>query len=82
MTDTDRLLTVTDVAQLLGVNPQTVRGWCRTRRFEHIRLGTSIRFSRGQVERLLAELTVPAERREVSGDMPPIRVATLVRRGA
>jgi excisionase family DNA binding protein len=56
----NRLFTVTQTAERLGVKPPTVRAWILGRRIEYIKLGKSVRISAGTIEALISRGTVPA----------------------
>ncbi len=49
-----RLLTVAQVAEILGQSVATVRKWGHLRQIEVVRLGRSVRITRAEVERLIA----------------------------
>jgi len=55
-----KLLTVRQVAELLGLKESTVRAWIAQRRIGIVRLGRAIRISPEETERLIAEGTIPA----------------------
>jgi len=44
------LLTINNVAEMLGVKPDTVRRMCYARRIPHIKLAKFIRFDRADIE--------------------------------
>lgn len=51
-----RLLTTTEVANIFGVNPKTVRRWAQTRTLPTIRtIGGHLRFPHDEVEALLRQ---------------------------
>jgi predicted DNA-binding transcriptional regulator AlpA len=62
----DRLITEKQVAEMLGLNPSTVRHW-RMRRavLPFIEIGGSIRYSLAAVEAELARRTVPINGKKV-----------------
>jgi len=43
------LLTIAEVATFLRVNPKTIRRWVTARRIPCLRIGTRIRFDRGEI---------------------------------
>jgi excisionase family DNA binding protein len=51
----DRLCTVSELAELLGLTRGTIYEWVETRRIPHLRLGRSIRFRPSDVAAILAE---------------------------
>jgi excisionase family DNA binding protein len=51
----DSLLTVDDIAQILKLNPQTVRNWIDRGYLGAIRIGRRVRIPRAELDRLLAE---------------------------
>lgn len=60
MSDTAKLYKIKEVAQKMGVAEVTIRTWLAERRLEFIRLGRCVRISSAEVERLIADGTVPA----------------------
>jgi len=62
------MLTVSQVAQALGLKPATIRAWIAQRKLGYVKLGRAVRVPRTEVERLLREGAVPAkERRDGRG---------------
>jgi excisionase family DNA binding protein len=62
-----RLLTVADVALMLGIRPGTARLWIAQRRLPVVRLGRSVRIPMAAVTALIERNTIPARpRREVT----------------
>jgi len=57
-----KLLRVAQVAELLGLKECTVRSWIAGRRIAVVRLGRAVRVIDEEVERLIAEGTIPAKR--------------------
>jgi excisionase family DNA binding protein len=56
-----RLLRVEEAANLLAVKPSTVRAWLLRRRIGKVRIGRrAVRIPTGEVERIIAEGTIPA----------------------
>lgn len=53
-TPTSRLLTVRDVAHLLGVHEKTVYAWVARRQLPSIRMGRSVRFSLDDILRWIS----------------------------
>ncbi len=53
MSNDDEMLTVHEVAQLLRVEPRTVRDWIRTGQLPAIRIGRMLRIRRGDLRRFL-----------------------------
>lgn len=44
---------VSEVAEMLGFDQQTIRKWCRTEKIESIKINTHYRISAEQVSRLV-----------------------------
>ena len=49
----DRLWTVTELAEFLGVRPKTVYGWVEQGSVPHYKIGGRVRFDWGELERWL-----------------------------
>ena len=58
----ERLLTVVEAADELGLSVSTIRSWIASRRLGHIRLGRSIRLKAAELRRVIEAGTVPADR--------------------
>ena len=58
----NKMLTVSEAAERLGLSAATVRAWVWRRKIEHTRLGRAVRISETVVEQLLQRGTVPAVR--------------------
>jgi excisionase family DNA binding protein len=58
----ERLRTVAEAADELGLSVYTVRAWIANRRIAHVRLGRTIRITAGEIRRVIEAGTVPAER--------------------
>jgi excisionase family DNA binding protein len=59
-----RLLRVEEAADLLAVKPSTVRAWLLKRRIGSLRIGgRAVRIPAGEIERIIAEGTIPARER-------------------
>ena len=56
----ERLLTVDELAELVGRKPATVRQKVWRRQIEFVRVGRSIRFRPVSVEKLIERGTIPA----------------------
>lgn len=54
------MLTVRETAQRLGLKDSTIRAWIAHRRIGIVRLGRAVRIPVEEVERLVAEGTIPA----------------------
>lgn len=54
------MLTVHQAAERLGLQPSTVRAWIAQRRIGIVRLGRAVRIPLEEVERLIAQGTIPA----------------------
>jgi len=57
------MLTVSEVANRLGMKPATVRLWIAQRKFAHCKLGRSVRVPLEEVERIIKESLIPARER-------------------
>lgn len=62
-----RLLTITEVAEDLGVRKGTIRAWLRQRRLPRVNCGRCVRIPAEAVERFIAENTTPT-RAEASNE--------------
>lgn len=58
----NRLLNVHEAAKLLGVSVSSLRLWTRARRLSTVRLGRMVRISPAEIERMVAEGTIPARK--------------------
>jgi excisionase family DNA binding protein len=64
MTTTETLLTIPQAAERLGLKASTLRAWVFFRKIECVRLSPrAVRISAREVERLIAEGTIPAKGR-------------------
>lgn len=54
------MLTVKQAAERLGLKAATLRAWIGQRRIGIVRLGRAVRIPLEEVERLIAEGTIPA----------------------
>lgn len=63
MSDTQRLenLTVGQAAQALGLRPATVRAWIWRHRLAYHKIGSAVRISRAEIDRILRESLIPAK---------------------
>ena len=60
-----QLLRVEEAAALLNMKPSTIRAWLLRRKLSKVRIGErSVRIPREEVERLIAEGSVPARERK------------------
>ncbi|MBI4167174.1 MAG: helix-turn-helix domain-containing protein [Acidobacteria bacterium] len=50
----EKLLTVSEVADLLKVKPSTIYTWARQDRIPHIRIGRLVRFVLSQIEEFIS----------------------------
>jgi excisionase family DNA binding protein len=57
------MLTVKQAAERLGLKDATLRAWIGQRRIGIVRLGRAVRIPPEEIERLIAEGTIPARRR-------------------
>lgn len=57
----EKLMNVRDAAKALSIRESTVRAWLLARRIGHVRVGRrAIRIPESEIQRLIAEGTVPA----------------------
>ncbi len=63
MTTTATLLTISQAAERLALKASTLRAWIAQRRIGIVRLGRAIRIPLEEIERLIAEGTIPAKGR-------------------
>ena len=57
-----QLLRVEEAAAVLNVKPSTIRAWLSRRKLSKVRIGErAIRIPREELERLIAEGTIPAK---------------------
>ena len=63
MTTTATLLTIPQAAERLALKASTLRAWIAQRRIGIVRLGRAIRIPLEEIERLIAEGTIPAKGR-------------------
>jgi excisionase family DNA binding protein len=54
------MLTVTEVANRLGLKPGTIRLWIAQRKMAYVKLSRAVRVPESEVERLIRENTIPA----------------------
>jgi excisionase family DNA binding protein len=57
----NKLLSVRQVAEVLGLQESTIRAWIAQRRIGIVRLGRAIRVPVEETNRLIAEGTIPAK---------------------
>lgn len=53
----EKLLTVQEISDLLGVKPSTVRKWVHLGFIPHVKLGRAVRFERKGIEEWVSEQT-------------------------
>ncbi len=58
------MLTVRQAAERLGLRDSTLRAWIAQRRIGIVRLGRAVRIPVEEIERLVAEGSVPARERK------------------
>lgn len=58
------MLTVRQAAERLGLRDSTLRAWIAQRRIGIVRLGRAVRIPLEEIERLIAEGSVPARERK------------------
>jgi excisionase family DNA binding protein len=61
MTSQKRMVSVRQAAEELGLSVACVRKWIAERRMEYVRLGRAIRVPGSEIDRLIAEGTIPAK---------------------
>jgi len=52
---TEEIMKIDEVAAFLRVSPWTIRHWCCERKIPFHRVGRSVRFHRGEVERFFKQ---------------------------
>jgi excisionase family DNA binding protein len=57
----NRLLTVTEVAQALGLKPATIRAWLYRRRLPCVHCGRAVRVPAGAIAQFIERNTIPAK---------------------
>jgi excisionase family DNA binding protein len=55
----EKLLTIEQAADLLGLRPVTVRMWAAARKIARCKIGRAVRIPEGEIERLISENTIP-----------------------
>jgi len=69
MPQKQRMNNVSEAASELGLSVACLRRWIAERRIGYVRLGRAIRITGAEIERIMAEGTVPArERKNVRSD--------------
>ena len=58
----ERPRTVAEAAEALGLSIHTIRAWIASRKMAHLRLGRAIRIPAAEIQRVIDESTVPAEK--------------------
>lgn len=53
-------LTAQEAANALGLSVHTVRAWMAARKLSYVRLGRAVRIRRAEINRLIAQGSVPA----------------------
>lgn len=56
-----RLYPIPEAAQMLGIQPATLRDWVYRRRIEYVKLGRSVRVGDETIQKLIEAGTVPAK---------------------
>ncbi|MFH1374777.1 MAG: helix-turn-helix domain-containing protein [bacterium] len=65
----DRLLTVQEIADLLGIQPSTVYQWTHEGFIPHVKLGRLVRFREGEVSQWIEKKLTPGRlRRRIDVD--------------
>lgn len=54
-----KLLTIPETAQRLGLKEKTVRRWVFLHKLTYVKVGSAVRIPDGEVERIIREGTVP-----------------------
>jgi len=60
MVQVEKLLTIEQAAELLGMRPVTIRMWAASRRIARVKLGRSVRIPESEIERLIEHSLIPA----------------------
>jgi excisionase family DNA binding protein len=55
-----RLLTVVEAAEALGLKPSTIRAWLLRRRLPRVSCGRAVRVPAEAIERFIEQNTIPA----------------------
>lgn len=56
----DRLLNVSEAADMLGLKRSTLYQWAYERRIAHVKIGGALRFRLSAIEKLIVKSEVPA----------------------
>jgi excisionase family DNA binding protein len=56
----NRLLTVVEAAQALGLKPATIRAWLLRRKLPRVSCGRAVRIPAESIEQFIQENTIPA----------------------
>ena len=67
------MLTVSEVAQRLGLKEGTIRLYISKKKLAHVRLGRAIRIPEEEVDRLIREHLVPARSDHPEAARSPVR---------
>ena len=54
--------TVVELAEAIGMSQVTIRNWLAERRLSYVKFGKNVRIPTSELERLIAEGTIPARR--------------------
>lgn len=60
MAERERFLKVDEFAAAVHFSPWTIRDWISSRKIAHVKFGHRVRIPASEVERLIAEGSVPA----------------------
>lgn len=56
----DKLLTVEELADAIGITPKTIRNWVSRREIPHVKIGGKTRFRKGSIEAWLSRKEMKA----------------------
>ncbi len=54
--------TVVELAEAIGMSQVTIRNWLAERRLSYVKFGKNVRIPTSELDRLIAEGTIPARR--------------------
>ena len=60
MSEHDRLLTIFEAADRLGIRPITLRMWATKRKIARCKIGRAVRIPESEIERIIQVSTIPA----------------------
>jgi excisionase family DNA binding protein len=56
----EKLLTIEQAADLLGLRPVTVRMWAAARKITRCKIGRAVRIPESEIERIITSTKIPA----------------------